>query len=221
MRVRVGSIAIALAGGALFLGCGSSKRGEQPAGPVSTTAPAATVVQGSPGGPLATPISLWWEPAPSLPNGLGSGGGPATWYVGNTQGNPLKTHTAEESARASELLSLINDQRTKAGLPLLQPDPGALRAAKAHAEDMAERNFFDHFTPEGRSPEDRLKLLGVYGQRASGENIAARFQTAQQVIDGWMASEGHRQNMLSTTFTHVGVGYATKGPQVVAVFLAR
>lgn len=217
MRAAI-AIAAAAASGALFLGCNNREK------PDYQSAVAAANRPGEPGQPtvaLGSTIAVPWEPVPTLKSGLGSGGGPATWYVDNVPGNPLKTHTAEEATKAGEVLFLLNDQRTKAGLPLLQNDPGALKAAKAHAEDMAARNFFDHNTPEGRTPVDRLKILGVVGHRTAGENIATTFETSQAVIDTWLKSESHRKNMLSSDFTHVGVGYTTKGPNVVAVFLGK
>src|SRR5690606_34851364 len=96
------------------------------------------------------------------------------------------------------------------------------RAAKAHAEDMRDRPFFDHISPEGWTPDDRLRWTGAAGYSAGGENIAAGLPQAQAIVDVWMGSPAHRANILSTMFTEVGVGIAEGSPTYVcAVFIGR
>ena len=100
----------------------------------------------------------------------------------------------------------------------------AERAAKAHAEDMEGRGYFSHSTPEGWSPSRRLSLTGASGYSAVGENIAVGQPTPQDVMADWMASSGHRANILNASYTHLGVGVAERaggGPYWVQVFLRR
>ncbi|MCC6319973.1 MAG: hypothetical protein IT438_00875 [Phycisphaerales bacterium] len=68
-------------------------------------------------------------------------------------------------------------------------------AARAHSQDMADRNFFDHVNPSGQSPTDRAQAAGYGG--TAGENIAAGYSTIDDVHRAWMESLGHRKNVLS------------------------
>lgn len=90
---------------------------------------------------------------------------------------------------------LLNQERQRQGLNVLECDQTALAVVRAHSKDMCDRNYFDHTNPDGQDPFDRLRAGGVqFG--AGGENIAAGYPTAQDVHDGWMSSPGHRSNML-------------------------
>lgn len=128
------------------------------------------------------------------------------WYVGDVHGGALKVHTASEAALAQQVLTLVNRERALVGAPALQPDAQAERAAKAHVEDMAGRGYFDHVSPEGWTPDDRLRMTGGSGYSLVGENIAVGQRTAADVMAAWMASPGHRANLLDARFTHLGVG---------------
>jgi uncharacterized protein YkwD len=70
---------------------------------------------------------------------------------------------------------------------------------------MQRRGYFSHTTPEGRDPFDRLRAAGI-GFVAAAENIAQGPTTGDDVFAGWLASPGHRQNMLDCRFTRHGVG---------------
>jgi uncharacterized protein YkwD len=76
---------------------------------------------------------------------------------------------------------------------------------------MALRGYFDHTTPEGQQPWDRMDDAGVRGWTNAGENIAYGYETADAVQAGWMDSPGHRANILTPGFTHVGVGTFQEG----------
>lgn len=145
------------------------------------------------------------------------------WCEGDVLGNPLKQPTAEEAALAQAILVGVNAERANAGLPPLAPDDQAARASKAHAEDMHGRGYFDHLSPEGWTPEDRLRMTGASGYRATAENIYAGPPVAATVVAAWVASPGHRANILAPTLTHLGVGAraAGNGSLVVAVFTTR
>jgi uncharacterized protein YkwD len=113
----------------------------------------------------------------------------------------LECGTADES----RALALLNAYRLSAHLTRLACDRQALRVARAHSQDMCDRRYFSHYTPEGKAPWDRLRAGGV-SFRAAGENIAQGYDTPQGVHDGWVASDGHRANMLNASWTRAAVG---------------
>ncbi|MFI9310830.1 CAP domain-containing protein [Streptomyces triculaminicus] len=109
-----------------------------------------------------------------------------------------------------EVLALTNAERAAAGLPPLAADPRLAAAARDHSTDMVRRDFYSHTTPEGREPWDRARAAGA-AHRAIGENIACGQRTPAEVVRGWMNSPGHRANILTPGFSHLGVGYAPGG----------
>jgi uncharacterized protein YkwD len=113
----------------------------------------------------------------------------------------------------------VNFERTSRGIDALVEDTDASYSAYAHAFDMDDRNFFDHVNPSGETPSDRLQRWGVSASFV-GENIAFGYPTPEDVVEGWMGSQGHRDNILNPAFTHTGVGAHTGGggPWWVQVF---
>ena len=110
------------------------------------------------------------------------------------------------SASVQEMARLVNAHRQARGCPALAWLQPAAEAAQAHSADMARRGYFDHVTPEGRQPWDRLAAQGV-GYRSMAENIAwTPEQTAAQTLRGWINSPGHRQNLENCGYTHHGIG---------------
>jgi len=71
---------------------------------------------------------------------------------------------------------------------------------------MAEREFFDHISPDGTTPAVRAVSVG-YSFQTVGENIAAGQVTPEQVIEGWMNSDGHCANLMKASYKELGVGY--------------
>jgi len=106
-----------------------------------------------------------------------------------------------------ELRRLVNAEREKAGVASLGEDPALEAAARAHAEDMAAREYFSHDDPEGKSFVDRFRLAGVRF-RAGAENIAWGQRSSSEVLRAWMASDGHRANLLNARYRRLGLGYA-------------
>ena len=86
-------------------------------------------------------------------------------------------------------------------------EPRLRCAARRHSEDMAIRDFYDHFNPDGESPGDRIDVTG-YSWRQYGENIFKGPTSAQEAFDGWLASEGHCSNLMNSEFRHIGIGYS-------------
>lgn len=133
-----------------------------------------------------------------------SGGGSRP--AGGTAGAGGGSTPAGGSASVQEMARLVNAHRQARGCPALVWLEGAAQAAQAHSADMARRRYFDHVTPEGRQPWDRLAARGV-GYRSMAENIAwTPQQTAAQTLRGWVGSPGHRQNLENCAFTHHGIG---------------
>jgi uncharacterized protein YkwD len=197
------------------LGCSSGKSSGSSAitaastgtNPGATTSSAATTSNPAPGGTATPPPT-------------GNVGSPY-WYEGDAYGNPFKTHDAAEATFAQQILVLVNQERAAAGVPPLQSDAQAELAAKAHTEDMEGRGFFSHFTPEGWSPLDRLNMTGASGFSINGENIAVGQRDAAAVMQAWMNSPGHRDNMLLPDWTHLGVGVTLGSSYWAQVFLRR
>jgi uncharacterized protein YkwD len=113
------------------------------------------------------------------------------------------------TAAEAEVLRLVNVQRTSHGCGPLSSNPVLLRVARAHSADMASRGYFDHNSPDGRSPFDRMRAAGYKGG-LMGENIAAGQPTPAAVMDAWMHSAGHRANILNCGYRVIGIGVASK-----------
>jgi uncharacterized protein YkwD len=106
-----------------------------------------------------------------------------------------------------QVVALVNDARAHAATPCgpIQLEPRLTAAAQAHSDDMANRNFFDHTNPDGVTWDQRIRATGIV-TRATAENIARGQRSADQVMADWMASDGHRQNIVNCAFNFIGVG---------------
>ncbi|MCF6138448.1 SafA/ExsA family spore coat assembly protein [Pseudalkalibacillus berkeleyi] len=109
-----------------------------------------------------------------------------------------------------QVVQLVNDERAKYGLQPLQENWELSRVARYKSKDMIENNYFSHTSPTYGSPFKMIEDFGIT-YRSAGENIAAGQQTAEEVVNAWMNSEGHRKNILSSNYTEIGVGYAKGG----------
>lgn len=105
---------------------------------------------------------------------------------------------------AEQVVKLVNEERAKAGLSALTLDTSLTAAANTRAKEIKE--LFSHTRPNGSSFSTVLKEHGVT-YRGSGENIAWGQKTPEQVMNGWMNSEGHRANILNRNFKNIGIGY--------------
>lgn len=127
-----------------------------------------------------------------------------------TQNTEKPNNNSSMLSIETEVVRLVNVERSKAGLPALQIDQEVSKVARLKSEDMATKNYFNHTSPTYGSPFEMLKKFNIT-YKTAGENIAKGQKTAESVVNAWMNSEGHRKNILSSSFTHIGVGYATKG----------
>lgn len=104
---------------------------------------------------------------------------------------------------ANEVLTLVNQERSKAGLAPLKMNAAASNAAKVRAKEIVSK--FDHTRPNGQSPFSALDAAGAK-YSAAGENIAYGQPTPSAVMNGWMNSPGHRANILKSNFKEIGIG---------------
>ncbi|SDP21399.1 Uncharacterized conserved protein YkwD, contains CAP (CSP/antigen 5/PR1) domain [Pedococcus dokdonensis] len=111
---------------------------------------------------------------------------------------------------AGQVLSLVNSERARAGCRAVRANSALQTAAQRHSADMAAKDYFSHTSKDGRTFADRIRAAGYRGSTI-GENIAAGQTTASAVMKSWMASSGHRANILNCSFTALGVGHATGG----------
>jgi len=107
-----------------------------------------------------------------------------------------------------QMIDTVNGERVKTGLLPLEWCPTLARAAKDHSIDMAQRDFYDHVTPEGLEVWDRARNQG-YNYSYVGENIAVGQKSVREVMIDWMNSKGHRENILEESYSHFGYGKAT------------
>ncbi|WP_010677663.1 CAP domain-containing protein [Bacillus timonensis] len=105
-----------------------------------------------------------------------------------------------------EVVKLTNNERAKYGLQPLKIDLKLSEVARTKSSDMKNNGYFSHTSPTYGSPFDMMKQFGIQ-YRAAGENIAKGQRSPQEVVNAWMNSEGHRKNILSSNFTHIGVGH--------------
>lgn len=128
---------------------------------------------------------------------------PALIYPGQKLTIPTVTTTAQEN----EVIRLVNVQRSKAGLQQLKTNWQLCRVARYKSADMANKGYFDHNSPTYGTP---FKMMESFGLRfsAAGENLAYGQRTPAEVMNGWMNSPGHRNNIMSQSYTEIGVGLA-------------
>lgn len=136
------------------------------------------------------------------------------------QDTNLTKSGTELSAFESRVIDLTNEQRRKNGLSNLQPDTALSNVAQEKSNDMQAKNYFSHTSPTYGSPFDMMRDFGVT-YNSAGENIAMGQQSAEEVVNAWMNSEGHRKNILSPNFTHIGVGHTGSGNYWTQMFIGK
>ncbi|MGW1765093.1 CAP domain-containing protein [Streptomyces sp. NPDC002073] len=112
--------------------------------------------------------------------------------------------------QAQEVVRLVNVERAAAGCSALTVDADLTEAAQRYSDTMAATGNFSHTGADGSQPRDRIEAAG-YDWSGYGENIAMGQADAAAVVDAWMDSPGHRENILNCRFTEIGVGVSTAG----------
>ncbi|AFZ02022.1 CAP domain-containing protein [Calothrix sp. PCC 6303] len=166
-------------------------------------------------------INYFWSelsPLALFGQGLYNGNGGKDWKIGQSKLNLL---TANEARSRDQLnafaLELVNRDRTLNQTGKLTLDSLLTETAQRHAEDMSQRNYFNHVTPEGKNPRDRFLASGGSKLVAVGENISQSgnkgasftYGIAEELQRGWMYSNGHRENLLTKKYKKFGYGIAT------------
>jgi uncharacterized protein YkwD len=144
----------------------------------------------------------------------GGNGGP---YVGELDQSAWSSDWEDFEA---DVLERTNAARAKGGccgdegcFPPSDPlalDERLRSAARSHAFDMGEQDYFDHESKDGRSPFDRMREAGFRGC-TMGENIASGQPTPASVMDGWLNSPGHCAHILQPRFKRIGIGFYEAG----------
>jgi uncharacterized YkwD family protein len=133
---------------------------------------------------------------------------------------PTPSSGGNISDMAIKVIELTNIQRQKNGLPALQADTSLSKVAQAKSDDMLSKNYFSHTSPTYGSPFDMMKQFGIT-YRSAGENIAKGQRSAEEVVNAWMNSEGHRANILNPHFTHIGIGHTTNQDIWTQMFIGK
>lgn len=124
--------------------------------------------------------------------------------------SPGQVSTSATAPFQQQVLALINQNRRQGGCEAVTLDRRLILAAYGHAADMARRNYFAHESLNGDGAGDRVTDAGFQWSRY-GENIARGPSSADEVVDGWMHSPVHRENIMDCRFREMGIGLAFSG----------
>lgn len=120
---------------------------------------------------------------------------------------PLRANIAGDRATlsASEIIRITNDYREVSGLSILSRSAILDQAATKKLQDMFDREYFDHISPDGKGPGAVASSVG-YSYVVVGENLAmGTFESDLKLVNAWMASPGHKENIMNTRYTEIGV----------------
>ncbi|WP_152656767.1 CAP domain-containing protein [Oceanobacillus sp. CFH 90083] len=126
----------------------------------------------------------------------------------------------EVSQFEQEVVDLTNQEREKQGLAPLELDTELSKVARAKSEDMQANNYFDHNSPNYGSPFDMMQSFGI-DYNTAGENIAQGQRSPEEVVNAWMNSQGHRENIMNSDFTHIGIGHVEEGNYWTQMFIGK
>ncbi len=119
---------------------------------------------------------------------------------------PAATGSAEILISRAGIVNWTNINRVKNGLPPLLSNSYLDTSAEAKAKDILARQYFAHVSPDGKGAGDLVTEAG-YSYILVGENLAlGGFDSNKEIVDAWMASTGHRENILNKRFWEIGVG---------------
>ena len=119
---------------------------------------------------------------------------------------PEQENTGSMSQMERNAANLVNQMRQKNGLTPLTIDTNLSVKARIKSNDMKVNRYFSHNSPTYGTPFQMMKQLGI-AYRSAGENIAMGYTTAEAVVNAWMNSPSHRDNILSGKYTSMGIGY--------------
>ena len=139
----------------------------------------------------------------------------------SSQNNNSENNTTNDTAvleAEKQVVVLVNQIRKSYGLSELKLNAKLCGVARVKSEDMLAKKYFAHNSPTYGTPFEMMKSFGI-SYKTAGENIAMGYPTAQAVVDGWMNSEGHRANILNSSFKEIGVGYCANGNYWTQMFI--
>ena len=128
----------------------------------------------------------------------------------NTTDIATDNQSIDNQSFEEQVVVLVNEQRAENGLAPLTLSAELSNVARIKSQDMRDLNYFSHTSPTYGSPFEMLTHFGI-SYRAAGENIAMGYKTPEAVMEAWMNSPGHRANILSASYTQIGVGYVADG----------
>jgi uncharacterized protein YkwD len=130
--------------------------------------------------------------------------------------------TGSPAAIAADVIRYTNDARVRNGVAAFRTSSRLMEAARIHAEQMAAHQQDDHTIAGARYPSMQSRFAAVgYEYSRAAENVAWNQRSAQQVVNTWMSSSGHRANILNPQLTEIGAWMArsSKGePYWIQVF---
>ncbi|MBQ8133923.1 MAG: sporulation protein [Clostridia bacterium] len=128
------------------------------------------------------------------------------------------TTDSSVSAYEQQVVELVNNYRAQYGLNPVTLNTELSKVARLKSQDMKDKGYFSHTSPTYGSPFDMMKQFGI-SYRTAGENIAMGQRTPEAVMEAWMNSEGHRANILNSSYTQIGVGYVADGNYWTQMFI--
>ena len=137
-------------------------------------------------------------------------------YEDRLVARPAKLTAKMAQVYARESFDLVNSIRARRNLSILKYDKKAEKLAKFRSSDMKKRDYFDHYSPEGMSPADYARKMGMQFN-ALCENIASGHRSAISAFEALMNSSGHRKNILNSSVKQMGAGAAYGGDRAVIV----
>jgi uncharacterized YkwD family protein/spore coat assembly protein SafA len=130
----------------------------------------------------------------------------------------LNVPAKANESQIQEVINKVNSERSKAGLAPLKENWELSRVAQYKAEDMTDKHYFSHQSPTYGSPFNMMSNFGIKYSSA-GENIAQGQRSASEVMTAWLNSSGHRANIMSSSYTQIGVGYDKRTNTWVQMFI--
>ncbi|MEU9351047.1 CAP domain-containing protein [Streptomyces griseoloalbus] len=188
----------------------SAKPSLKPSHKPKKTAPEASTSRPATTAPKPTTTAP--KPTTAAPKPTTAAPKPTTAAPDPTAGasSPAATGGAQASGAVAKVVELVNAERAKAGCSPVKANSTLTEAAQKHSEDMAASGSMSHTGSDGSSPGDRITRAG-YDWSTYGENVAYGYSTPEQVMAGWMASPGHKENIVNCAFKEIGVGLAQPG----------
>ncbi|MFG2978145.1 CAP domain-containing protein [Streptomyces sp. NPDC048331] len=171
---------------------------ETPSSSPSEAAPSPTEAPAQPAEETTPPA----QPKPAKP--------PVATKKPTTAPQPSKPAAPPASGSVAQVLALVNQERAAAGCSAVSLNAKLTKAAQDHSADMASHSNMSHTGSDGSDPGARITRAG-YTWSTYGENVAYGYSTPEKVMEGWMNSQGHRENILNCSFKEIGIGLAQPG----------